>query len=546
MRAWIEENNRSGKLFLVSLVSIFAFLFAFQAVAQNRAKASPQEKKLAEALIQYKQGKYNETMNMLNQVRGNRNLLATVRYWKGLVRAKQQKFDLAIINFEKADQLGSKAEDLHYQLGQAYYAAQKLPKAIAAFKKSASVRYYKIAASAYYIGYIHQLRDEPKKALSYYERIARLKDDPDKVKQPALYQTAEIHFDNAKKIKDSKERIDTYIKKIRPLFERAYDFDNESIAGKEAKARMDLIDKERAKLARQNKKKSPWRFKAEADLRYDSNVITKADDAVVSVANQSSMIFKTTARANFKKRISEKWRFNAGSKASIKYHTERGTPDIFKNDSGVLGLDFSFDRKNDFLTKNAMHSIGFDLTYTLQDHRKIKNLAFFSRSYTLYGEETLNIWETGPSKFKLSWKYYDHHLISSSNVQFLFSANQKLKLTEKLKLSSTFQFTWLYGKQSSSDTIRYEWNNRLPIPFSESEYTLIPYLGFSVLDTRENQPTRGWEKKFNLNLTLRRNIRKESKYILKAGWDFTRNFSQDTANQQYYQHQIFFNGAYRF
>ncbi len=504
-------------------------------------KSLPQKKTLAQALALYKQGNYDDTMEVLNKIRGNRKIKATVHYWKGLVHSKQQKYDLAILNFEKASKMRAMAEDLYYQLGQSYYAAQRLRRAITAFRKSILLRKHKAQASAFYIGYIHQLRDKNKNALSYYKRISRLKRDPDKVKQPALYQTAEIYFDRVKKIKNERERI-AKLMKIRSLYVHAYNYDKESLSGKEAQNRIDFIDKQKTKFTH-NK---AWRLKVEQDIRYDSNVINKADNAILQTSSQSSMVSKTTGRAYYSKGLSDKWSFNGNTKLSAKFHTERNEPEIIESDAIIYALGFSFDQKNDVLTKNAHHNFGLDLNYTMQDHRQSDNVAFFSRYFQFSFAETLQILEAGPSAFSLAYKYYDHHLPTSSNVQFIFSYNQKSKLTETAQLSTTLQGTWLYGKQSSADSIRYELNNRLPILLDGTDLTLISYLGLSVLDTRRNQPARGWEKKINFSVMLRKNIKRENHYLIKLGWDFTRNLSQDTLNHQYSRHQVFINGAYRF
>lgn len=509
-------------------------------------KASSNEENLAQALLLYKEGKYLETMNRLHRISGNSKLEATVRYWKGLVRTKQQKYDLAIINFETAKRLGADAADLNYNLGQAYFAAQKLNEAMIAFRASAEDSRYKISASYYYMGYISQLREEYDQALSYYKKISRLQTDEDSVRQPALFQTAEIHFDKVKKVTDTEKRVTTLLEKIRPLYETVVNLKPDSIAGKEAQTRIDLIDTESRKFQAEIQSKKSWKFKVENDIRYDSNVITKADQAVLSVANQASMINKTTARASFEKALSDKWKIDASLKSSLKLHSQRSSPDIFKNDAAVLGASVSFDRKNDFFAKDSKHTIGYDLTYTLQDHKKQHKFSYFSTTHSLFFEETLKLWDVGTTSFKGTWKYYSHHLPTSENYQLVATVQQKFALSKTLRLSSTLQTTWLLGAQPTSDTIRYELNNRLPIPFADTDLTLIPYLGLSFLDTKNQSPTRGFERKMNLNLTLRKNIRRENRYILKVGYDYTRNLSRDKANQQYSRHEVFFSGAYRF
>ncbi len=545
LRKFRRLKSRPTNLFVFAALCSLIFL-ASTTTLYAKPKASSQKRLLAEALSFYKKGQYNDTFKILNRIAGNRNIQATVRYWKGLVRFKQQKFDKAIINFSRAKKLGATAKDLNYQLGQSYYAAQKLEPAIKAFTDSAKISKYKISASAYYIGYIHQLRDENKAALSYYERISRMNEDPDKVKQPALYQIAEIKFDQIKGIKDKNKRANLLHRDVLPLYENAYDLAEESSAGKESKARIDYIEKEFRRFRRTGKKKSNWKFKFENDIRYDSNVITRADDAVVSVAGESSMVNKFTARAAYSRKLSNRWSLSSNIKGSAKIYTERSTPEIYKNDTAVLSFGISASAKNDLLADNSLHTFGYDFNHTLQDHTRTHSLDYFSKTHSVYFQETLRLWNAGPTKLKITWKFFGNHIPTSENFQFQFYGNQKIKLGKKLNLSTTLQTTWLFGKTTNSDTIRYELNNRLPIPLEDTDLTIIPYLGLSFLDTKEQRAARGWEKKVNASVTGRLNINRESRYIVKLGYDFTRNFSQDTNNQQFTRHEVFLSGAYRF
>ena len=107
------------------------------------------EKELAAAYDAYSKGDYSGAMTLLNKVdtAEKQELNATVRYWKGLCRARMQMFDKAIINFNKANELGSKAADIDYELGQAHYASGNLEQAQAHFKKSAKRGFKKSVSS---------------------------------------------------------------------------------------------------------------------------------------------------------------------------------------------------------------------------------------------------------------------------------------------------------------------------------------------------------------------------------------------------------------
>jgi len=280
------------------------------------------------------------------------------------------------------------------------------------------------------------------------------------------------------------------------------------------------------------------------DFRYDSNIITRADEATVAVSDKDSFVWKTDLRATYRGDLGDKWRITAEMKGIITLHSERSNSDIFTNDNINIWPALRFNRPHRWWGDDFEHIINTEVNYTLQDYKKLHEFSYYSRFVNLEFGQRGTIWDTGKSTIRFDFKFYQSYDDTLDSVTYGLYFNQKFKLGED-KLSTTVETDFLQSRTASKDTVTYKLNNRYPIAISlfGADYKIIPKLNFWIIDTKRQRSSRGYERRINPSLTLRRRV---GAWIWKLGYEYTRVLSQDKANFQYKRNEVFLNAAYRF
>ena len=107
----------------------------------------------------YKQGAYSLAIEKLTRFKAETKTRAVAEYWIGLCQNRLQSFDAAIISFNNAIKAGINAEDIYYELGQAYYATKDLRAARETFRRSIA-KGFKPGPSYYYVGFTSQVLED--------------------------------------------------------------------------------------------------------------------------------------------------------------------------------------------------------------------------------------------------------------------------------------------------------------------------------------------------------------------------------------------------
>jgi len=258
---------------------------------------------VTQAMKNYEKGAYGQAVEYLSTLHPRSPAdQAELAYWKGLCYNRLQSFDLATAAFKNAVKLGAIHKDLHYELGQAYYASQELDLAIEAFSKSAAIG-YKVTASTYYIAFSYQLKEDYKDAYSNYMKIIKSPDDTDHLKQSALLQIGEIKWALTEKITEKKPHIDKLKNNVIPVLNKVIAYDAHTPTAEDARNKIAQIEAEISKREKEveyfaNGAPMPnpyWFIRARQDLKYDSNVVTRANDSILNVAGVGSSYSTTGA-----------------------------------------------------------------------------------------------------------------------------------------------------------------------------------------------------------------------------------------------------------
>ena len=520
------------KTIILTLLLIFA----------NPAFAVSPESKAAldEAYSLYSKGAYAQSLTKLEQIPNEDNeTKSSVAYFIGLNQAKLQNFSAAASAFRQAISLGHKSKELHYELGQALYGDQLIDEATKEFKRSI-VAGYKISASAYYVAFIAQLKDDKKTALDFYSRIQRVKSDAEKVKQPSLYQIAEIHFDTAKEIKDDAERRKKLKNEILPLYKSARDFDKKSATATQAEARISEIENlitVNAKM--RNGTPIPQKLytaRVSQEVEYDSNVVVKADDAITSVTDKDAVILRTGVFGRYQFNFNDTWTLMPEFNSNIALHMRRNTPSIYENDA--ITMTGTLRGRHEHWLKGKAATGLFEVEYNKinRDWQQKHEFPYYSSYWNFTIGERAEIFNIGTSTLKFNLKLNDNKDITRSNVNPGISYTQLLRLKNGLEWVHTLGFDSVRARSELNDERNYKYNTNVTFLKLFWAIDFTPSLALSLKDTINQQPTRGWEKNINPKINFRRDVFKSA--YMELDYSFTRNISGDTTSYQYRRHQI--------
>jgi hypothetical protein len=514
-------------VFKVIVFSILYFLTSLSFANYN-------ENNLASAFKEYKQGAYQKSLDLLENVSGNAKVMQTKYYLQGLANNRIQAFDRSLVSFSMAKKYGSKAKDLFFEYGQALYANSELEKARKSFELSYKEAYKK-SSSLYYIAHISQLLEEHKKAKKYYLKVIKSEKKDLRLVQVARFQLSESLLAMAEK-RDNARKI---VKKhILPQLEKAKNYlpntdlaQEIAIRKKEIQRRYHLDpDVMRNGRVLPNKR---WNININQDLTYDNNVAFSTE-APTSVAATESESYIHNTFASMSYLFSPRGKYTITPKLDfIKVkHSDRQNSSIYTNDSYSLvgSVNTTFDHK----VKGRQASLLLDLGYNYyaRDALAIQDVSFFSRTtYLLLGEK-FNFFDIGSTK--ITFKYQDlKGYTESINYKNMTLYLEQIGITKKGNM-------WIFSTQAAlfdnynattNSTNQYTFNFNYYIPNLFYKTTFSAGLSVAFLDTKEQKETRGTEKSISPTISLSREVTKKITATLSN--TYTRNKSLDLTNYDY-------------
>ncbi len=499
---------------------------------------SAEQDALKDIYVLYKKGAYTQALDALNKVKGVNSPQATVAYWKGLCHSRLQQFDLAGREFVNAYKLGSQSEDLYYEMGQAFYAANDLEKSEKAFIRSAKYE-YKAGASYYYLGHINQTMEKHKQALEYYKKVDELPYDDDKVKQAALFQIGEIYLAMSDKVRNENTRKKVIRDKIIPQYEKARAYESGTQVATQAEYRIREV---RHKYLGETGSK-PWRVNISQKIQYDTNVVTEADEATVKLSDTASIISTTGVSGKYKLQTG-RFEFAPYIKGDLNFHSRRTVPDVYQNDelSSETGLKNYF--KHSFGAVPGTLYFSPELSYIVRDYTQSHKLSFYSWSMLGSLKEEIKIFTTGESFLKVQYKYLINHDNGYSAKTPSVSIGQTVSLSGLVSLDFALSGDFQRAEDRSNDLYTYKLNTSSMFRDIIQDFVFRPSFNFTVTDTRNQSATRGTELTYSPTFVVIYQLSDSFKPELSYTW--TKKTSDDTVNYAYSKHLVSFGITFTF
>ena len=538
------------KLLLCVLMSFICSLAFAQEASQEILSAS-KDAIFKEASQLFSQGKYEATVNELSSVeskinemsKSKRSLLGLVSYWQGICYNKLQNFPEAIAHFDQALGLDFSTEDIHYEYGQALFAAEKLSEARIQFRESLKKK-FKRAVSLYYIAYLSKELGEKKKAVTFYKAIEKLDvEESREVRQAAEMQIGDIYLEQIENHPDAFRTVETY---VIPQYKLAYELDKES--GLAPKINEKIVALQRKydlvlfKLRNGRPTLNPPYFARLAlESGMDSNVIFSPTEASLSESKKKSAFGKTDVMGRYTIyhkdfiSVSPEFRFNY-----TRYFNR--TPTIYRNDNYLLAPAIRTAHEHQLWNKPAALLFDYDYAEGKRAVNTNDNLEFSFRSHTLMIGEKFNYFTSGESIVRLRRRIFDSYLndFDAGTTSLVFEQVKNLSI-HTLLFYASYDMTRVESSLFDTNSLTL----RADLIMVRYKDWFTPSFGLGITRNHAiNDSLRGVEYLVNPSARLAKSFKKNMRGSLKL--DYQNNKSGDTANFSYSKYMYSFELEYLF
>lgn len=515
---------------------------AFAAIAQDDSLEITEASgnSLFKAAVEYySQGKYQSTVEELNLVEQkiaakpnpSRETLGLINYWKGICYNRLQEFTESIKHFDKSLQLDYAPVDLHYEYGQALFAADKLSEARIQFRESLK-RKFKRAVSLYYIGFISKEMGERKKAYTFFRAIDKLNEEEAKeVRQAAEMQVGDIYLEQVEKRKDAFRSVETY---VIPQYEKAYELDKESALAPQIREKIIKLQRKYDLILFQLRNgrptlNPPYFLRISQEFGQDSNVTFSPAETTVSTAKQASIYSKTDIIGRYTFYIRDFFSIAPELRFNNTYYFNR-EPEIYRNDNYLIAPAVRTAYEHTLWKKPAAFLVDYDYNEARRDVDAEEKLKFSSRSHAFMIGERFNYWDSGETIVRLRHRMLESYLSSSDSTttSLVFEQVKSLKLNTLLFYAS---YDRMRVTESMFDTDSFTLRVDLIMTRVRDWFTPSFGLSYTSTDPINDRDARGREALINPSARLSKTFKKNWRANLK--YDYQKNDSKDDENFAY-------------
>lgn len=497
------------------------------------------------AFALYSQGRYQTTVEELTRVEQNHPAHSgLINYWKGICYSRSQNFPEAIKSYDRALKQKFSPQDIHYEYGQALFAAEKLSEARVQFRESLRKK-FKRGVSLYYIAYTSRELGDNKKAFTFFRSISKLdEEEAREVKQAAEMQIGDIYLEQVEKLSDAFKQVETL---VIPQYEKAMEVDPESNLAPVIQEKIITLQRKYDLILLQLRNgrpalNPPYFVRASQEIGMDSNVTFAPAGTTISSSRKESTYSKTDfiGRYTFYHKdfisISPEFRFN------YTYYFNR-VPEIYRNDNYLLAPALRTAIEHTLWKKPASHLIDYDYAEANRDVKAKKKLEFSSRSHTVMLGERFNYFDFGETIVRLRYRMLESYLSSSDSNTTSFVVEQIRSLKEHTLL---FFFSYDRMRVDSDVFDTDSFTLRADLIMGRVRDWFTPSIGFMVssVDPVNDRSTRGRELLLNPNARLSKTFRKNFRGNLKL--DYQKYNSKDDENFAYKKTTYAFEVEYLF
>lgn len=510
------------------LAWMLALSFSF-ALAQTEVTGAKGKSLFKSASESFSQGKYKSTVDELEGIEKLPNLdrasLGLISYWKGICFNRLQEYPKAIESFDRALSYDYRPEDLHYEYGQALYAAEKYEEARIQFRESLK-RKFKRGVSLYYIGYLSRELGDRKKAVTFFQAISKLPaQESAEVLQAAEFQIGDVYLDQVEKSKDAFRSVEKY---VIPQYRRALAIDeNSNLAGPIRGKIVELQRKYDLVLFNLRNGRPvlnpPYLLRASIENGLDTNVTFAPTETTVAKSKQESFFTRADVIGRYTfyhdnwASLTPEFRFSG-----TYYHNR--VPEIYRNDNYLLAPSLRSAYEYTAWGKPASVLFDYEFSQSERDVNAKKKLEFSSRSHALVLGDRFNFFSAGESTVRLRYRLFESYQDNFDSKTLSLSLEQVVGLKyTTLLLYSSYDVSRVENDEFDTDSLTV----RGDLIFPNLGVFGAPSVGLMLTSTDpvNNRSERGRELLVNPSARLSKNIGRYWQASLK--YDYQNNDSKD-------------------
>ncbi len=489
--------------------------------------------------------KYNDAIiiieKMLDQ-KMSRSELEKKYYFLGVCQSRLLKFASASSNFNKSLSYGKSFNDIYYELGQSYYAINKLEESRNFFLLSLKEK-FKEVISLYYIAHISQILENYKMAKKYYRLILKHSLASNEFKQIAGFQLAEVMLSRSEILHDIEIRKG-YVKKfVLPKYNKFLEINPKSNIARDIQAK---------RLQVQNifglnpnllvnglpLPKKKYNFSLSNKISYDNNMTFATDFPTLKATSKDSFINSISMGVSSTTYFKRKYLFNPSLSLNYIYHSDRNNSDVFVNDSSEIvgGIKTGIEHK--LFQSPATFTFSGDYANVRTDKNSTKELSSYSSSFTFSFDESFSLFDFGSTSVNYSARFsslydsdLDNHAYTLTVVQPIMRENSDLALIILMYSRNRLNDS----KNSSSNTDTYLARIDYIIPEVLPHFILNYSLSILFLDTLEQREERGIEKMYMPKIIITRKSSKKLQTSMSYEYIMNSSLDEDTYGFNKYQ-----------
>ena len=480
------------------------------------------------------EGKYQSTTEELIAIEANetnKSKLGFISYWKGICYNRLQEYGEAIKSFKTALSYNYAPQDLHYEYGQALFAAEKLTEARLQFRESVK-RKFKRGVSLYYIGYISKEMGERKKAFTFFKSIDKLPaNEATEVKQAAEMQVGDIYLEQVEKHPDAFRSVEEI---VIPQYEKAMAVDQTSALAPQIREKISSLQRKYDLVLFQLRNGRPalippYYLRAAQEFGFDTNVTFAPADTTISSSDQASTYSKTDVMGRYTFYHRDYFSIAPEFRFANTYYFKR-IPEVYRNDNYFLAPALRTAYEHTLWKKPAAFLADYDYNESRRDVNAKKKLEFSSRSHSFMLGEKFNYFSLGESILRLRYRMLDSYSNTqdSKTISLVYEQIMIFKVNTFLLYAS---YDRMRVEDSTFDTNAFTVRGDLIMGRVRDWFTPMVGLTLTSTDPINNQSARGRELLFNPSVRLARTFKKNWRANVK--YEYMKNNSKDTQNFAY-------------
>ena len=241
-------------------------------------------------------------------------------------------------------------------------------------------------------------------------------------------------------------------------------------------------------------------------------------------------MFKTDFFAKYEFIHDLRWAFSPEVDINHAFHTRRSVAEVFQNDALSLTPALRSRLEHQWLDAPAAAQFDVEYNHVLKDYLQNHTYPFYSSYFNFILGERAKFVDLGNTTMSGNFKILKNEDTGQNAIDPGITINQNFRW-EETSLSINLSGDYNRATDHQNDRINYRLNTSFFTPDLFCGLDLSVNLDLTLIDTRLQKDSRGYERTISPGLSLRKNWDKN--FYTALSYNYTKNISKDTENYAY-------------